>query len=48
MSSNIEKLKKKFGEAIIDSHSFRGDDTIIIKKTLCAGCMPLFKRRKRS
>tara|TARA_B100000315_G_scaffold142152_1_gene131178 strand:+ start:5292 stop:5786 length:495 start_codon:yes stop_codon:yes gene_type:complete len=31
-SKNIQKLKKKFGDAIIDSHSFRGDDTIIIKK----------------
>ena len=32
MSSNIDKLKEKFGRAVIDSHSFRGDDTIIIKK----------------
>lgn len=32
MNKNIEKLQKKFGETVIDSHSFRGDDTIVIKK----------------
>lgn len=31
-SENIKKLKKKFGKAIINSHAFRGDDTVIIKK----------------
>lgn len=31
-STNIKKLKEKFGKTIIDSHSFRGDDTVIIKK----------------
>lgn len=31
-SKVIEKIKKKFGNAVIDSHSFRGDDTIIIRK----------------
>lgn len=31
-SENIENLKKKFGKVIVGSHSFRGDDTIIIKK----------------
>ena len=31
-SENIEKLKKKFKKSVIDSHSFRGDDTIIVKK----------------
>ncbi len=31
-SANIAILKKKFGNTIIDFHSFRGDDTIIINK----------------
>tara|TARA_B100000315_G_scaffold141403_1_gene130424 strand:+ start:562 stop:1056 length:495 start_codon:yes stop_codon:yes gene_type:complete len=31
-SENIEKLKKKFKKSVIDSHSFRGDDTVIVKK----------------
>lgn len=28
----IETIKKKFGESIVDSHNFRGDDTVIVKK----------------
>lgn len=28
----IDKIKEKFGDAVIDSHSFRGDDTVIVKK----------------
>lgn len=31
-NKNIKKVKEKFGDALLDSHSFRGDDTIIIKK----------------
>lgn len=31
-SKNLEMVKKRFGDVIIDSHSFRGDDTVIIKK----------------
>lgn len=31
-NKNIEKLKQKFGETIIDFHSFRGNETVIIKK----------------
>ncbi len=30
--SVIDKIKEKFGDAIVDSHSFRGDDTIVVKK----------------
>ncbi len=28
----IEKVKAKFGDAVSSSHSFRGDDTIVVKK----------------
>jgi len=31
-SAVIAKIKTKFGNAVIDSHSFCGDDTVIIKK----------------
>ena len=28
----LETIKGKFGDRIVDSHSFRGDDTVIVKK----------------
>lgn len=28
----IGKLKDKFGGAVVDSHSFRGDDTVVVKR----------------
>lgn len=31
-SKNLGILKDRFGDIIIDSHSFRGDDTVVIKK----------------
>ncbi len=32
MSMILEKIKEKFGEAVLETHSFRGDDTAIIVK----------------
>lgn len=36
----ISKIKGRFGDAIVDSHSFRGDDTVVVKrerlKDLCS------------
>ncbi len=28
----IEKLKKKFSDSIVDTHNFRGDETVIIRR----------------
>jgi NADH-quinone oxidoreductase subunit C len=28
----IEKIQKKFGDKVVETHSFRGDDTIVVKK----------------
>ncbi len=28
----IAKVKEKFGDAVVESHSFRGDDTIVVKR----------------
>jgi len=30
--SVIDRIKDKFGDAVVDSHSFRGDDTIVVTK----------------
>ncbi len=32
MSVTLKKLKERFSDSIIDTHSFRGDDTAIVKK----------------
>ena len=31
-TSNIEYLRQRFGERILDAHAFRGDETIIVTK----------------
>ncbi|MDT8316496.1 MAG: NADH-quinone oxidoreductase subunit C [bacterium] len=28
----IDKIKKKFGDAVVETHSFRGDETVVVKK----------------
>lgn len=28
----VQKLKEKFPDSVLDTHSFRGDDTVILKK----------------
>ncbi len=45
-SANISILKKKFGKTIIDSHSFRGDDTIIINKNYVLDVCRFLKEEK--
>ena len=30
--SVLDKIKSKFGDDIVETHSFRGDDTVVIKK----------------
>jgi len=32
LSLSLKKLKEKFSDSIIETHSFRGDDTAIVKK----------------
>lgn len=32
LSITLKKLKEKFSDSIVDIHSFRGDDTAIVKK----------------
>lgn len=27
-----DKIKKKFGDSVVDTHSFRGDETVVVKK----------------
>jgi NADH-quinone oxidoreductase subunit C len=27
-----DKIKKKFGDAVVETHSFRGDETVVVKK----------------
>ncbi len=38
--SVLDKIKNKFGAAVVETHSFRGDDTVVVKKEklkeLCA------------
>ena len=45
-NANISILKKKFGKTIIGSHSFRGDDTIIINKNYVLDVCRFLKEEK--